>query len=866
MTPRPPKWIKSFLSNFLDERLLESSLGDLEEKFIIHLEQGRPKWRAKLSYIIEAFGFMKLASLRKESSNTTLGQLVHTIIFFVRLVRKDKSYYLVSMFGLALSLTSFLFITMFVVDELSYDGMHVNKDRIFRVTTHARVSNVDFDLATSQFPAAQALQSEFPEIEEAVRLHTTQQFVEVDSNRFDERVVFADDNFFKVFSFQLLSGHRETILDEPGNAILTRATAIKYFGTKNVIGNTIRINGEIVKVAGVMEDIPTQSHLKFSVLMPLSTQLNIWKSETGIEGRENKWFWIGAYTYLMLRQPGDEIALNEKIPGFVEKYFPERYHESRYELQQLSDIHLISHKGLELEPNGDMLYVRLFSALAVVIMIVSSINLINLSYFKITGRIREVGIRKFLGQNSRKVLMQLSVESLLLGIASFLIAVLLCVLFIRQFNIVVEKDLDLWSSPNLRLMGIAFVLVLTICIVSIARPAVRFSRKSSRLLLVRDHNNPRSLSRVRNLLIGLQVGSSFVLLVFSFVVADQIDFFRNKDLGFDKSNVIVVKLKEEMPVSKFKEDLRNSTLVVDVTSAEVPVTGYNGWRFVPEGGSYEKPVMLPFTSTDANFLQTMKIGLLSGNNFDVHAGYDSIWPFLINRKAAIELGWTDNPIGRRLEIFQPGRTEIMATGKVIGVIDDYHFESLHDPVKALVITCDPYGGDVLVRVSDINGEAVASIENIWRKYSTQAFDYTILDQQLDRLYSNEEKLSNVMLFFTFVALYLTCYGLFAMSSLVFSSKLKEVAIRKVFGAREGSIMRRFYGKYALFNILAVLIGVPVAIWLGNLWLGTFQYRIELSYLFFVKAAVVILLAGIVSVSYYLAKVAWTNPLPFLRRD
>jgi len=257
---------------------------------------------------------------------------------------------------------------------------------------------------------------------------------------------------------------------------------------------------------------------------------------------------------------------------------------------------------------------------------------------------------------------------------------------------------------------------------------------------------------------------------------------------------------------------------------------------------------------------------LSGNNFDVHAGYDSIWPFLINRKAAIELGWTDNPIGRRLEIFQPGRTEIMATGKVIGVIDDYHFESLHDPVKALVITCDPYGGDVLVRVSDINGEAVASIENIWRKYSTQAFDYTILDQQLDRLYSNEEKLSNVMLFFTFVALYLTCYGLFAMSSLVFSSKLKEVAIRKVFGAREGSIMRRFYGKYALFNILAVLIGVPVAIWLGNLWLGTFQYRIELSYLFFVKAAVVILLAGIVSVSYYLAKVAWTNPLPFLRRD
>jgi putative ABC transport system permease protein len=261
----------------------------------------------------------------------------------------------------------------------------------------------------------------------------------------------------------------------------------------------------------------------------------------------------------------------------------------------------------------------------------------------------------------------------------------------------------------------------------------------------------------------------------------------------------------------------------------------------------------------------MKIKLLAGRNFLVDDA-DTLMPFLINRKAAIELGWGDDALGRGLEVFQPGRTEIMGKGKVIGIIDDYHSESLHDTVKPVVITRTEYGGAFLVRVSEVRGETIASLEATWKKFSGIPFQYSILDEQLDKLYANEEKLSNVVLFFTFVALYLTCYGLFAMSSLLFSSKLKEVAIRKVFGAGEGTIMRQFYKGYALFNVIALLIGLPVAIWIGNLWLETFQYRIELSVIFFVKAGVLILLAGMLSVSYYLAKVAWSNPLPFLRRD
>lgn len=861
---RPPGWVRKFLSGLLDERLLESSLGDLEEVYSSNINNGMSTWRANVLYIFEALGFLKFATAKDDGS--TIGQVVHAIMFFIRLIRKDKSYYLVSMFGLALSLASFLFITMFIADELSYDSMHINRDRIFRVTTHLRISDTDFDLATSQFPAAQALQNEYNEVEEAVRLYKTERFMEVGDKKIMENVVYADENFFRVFSFSLLQGNVQTVLNEPANVVLTRDAAVRYFGTENAIGKELKTEGQTLHVAGILENIDTRSHLKFDVLIPLSLQLNTWKSQTGLEGRENKWFWVGAYTYLMLRTPDDYQTLAAGLPDFVKKYFPERLRGGYFELQKLGDIHLTSHNDSELEPNGDMLYVKLFSVVAIVIMIVSSINLINLSYFKISSRIKEVGIRKFLGQNSRKLVMQLSIESLLAGLISFLLAFFCCQLFIGQFNLIVDKHLNLWTSTNLVLVGLTFVLVLVISIASIARPAIRFVSRSSSMLLLRDYRNSRSINRFRNLLIGLQVCFSFVLLVFSFTVSSQIEFFRSKDLGFDKDNIITISIADDINIESLKTEIRKNSRVIDVSGGEPPGKGYNGWRFVPEGGSYEKPIMLPLTFSDVDFLETMKISLLSGETFMSKVYPDSVWPFLINRKAAIELGWGDDAIGRTLEVFQPGRTEIMGKGTVIGIVDDYHAESLHDAVKPVVIAQGGYFGTMLIRVSEVNGETIQSLESTWKKFSGLPFQYTILDQQLDELYANEEKLSNVVLFFTFVALYLTCYGLFAMSSLLFNSKLKEVAIRKVFGAAEGTIMRQFYSSYAMFNVVALLIALPVAIWIGNLWLETFQYRIELSIIFFIKAGVLILLAGMISVSYYLAKVAWSNPLPFLRRD
>jgi putative ABC transport system permease protein len=758
---------------------------------------------------------------------------------------------------------------MFIADELAYDKFHKNHNRIYRVTTHLRLSDVDYHEATSQFPAAAAIESEITEVDHAVRIFPQEMMLEVGEKKFKEQIIYVDQNFLDVFSFPLLTGDVTNALLQPPSVILTEALAKKYFGSEKPVGKNVLLNNQTLTVTGIVKDVPEQSHLKFDAIMPLSYQLNSWKNETGIEGRENKWFWTGAYTYLLLNASADAKDVAEKLPLIVNKYFPERYKENgRFQLQSLTDIHLESNYDAELEPGGSILYVQLFSIVAIVIMIVSTINLINLSYFKISTRVREVGIRKFLGQNTARIVAQLSVESLLTGLVAFFISLILCQIFLSSFNVLVQKNIQLLTVQNITLAGVTMVLISVICFLAIIRPAMRYAARSSGYLLLQQDKNFNK-ARFRNILMGLQVGFSFVLLAFSFIISSQVDFFKHSDLGFDKENIVVVHLNEDLyhNLEAFKNELKKLKDVVNITGADIPGIGYNAWRFVPEGGSYEKPVMLPFTSTDYSFLSTMNINLLMGEGFDPNNTYDSIIPFIINKRAAVELGWQDDPLGRTMEVFAPGTTEIMAKGKVIGMVDDYHFESLHRPVKPVVITVSPYYAAALIKLSQpVTENSVGSIAAIWKKFSQQPFEYEVLDEKLERLYSNETQLSQVIVFFTFIALYLTCYGLFAMSSLLFSRKLKEVAIRKVFGADQLAIVKQLYARYAMFNLIAIVVGLPVAIYLGDLWLETFQYKIHLTSEFFIKPAIIIFLGGLVSVSYYLGRVAWSNPVKFLRRE
>lgn len=865
-----PGWIKKFLTLFLDERLLEACLGDLEEKFQNRISRKRPVFKSKLLYVLEAFGFLKLANRKHNRSVQSAYNLVgHTFLFFSRLVRKDLSYYLVSMLGLTMSLTSFLFVMMFVNDELAYDKMHDKHDRIYRLTTHLKLNDVEYNMATSQFPAAQAVRSEIGEVDQTVRVFADQQDFLVGDKVFSEQIIFADSNFFEVFSFPILAGTRSTALHEPSNIVLTESMAKRCFGNENPIGKIILRADQPLVVSAVMADIPEQSHLKFQAVIPLQWQLNMWRSETGLEGRENKWFWIGARTYVLLHATADIKQAEHKLAGVIDKYFPDRYKAGgKYKLQPLTDIHLKSSLGNELEAGGNMLYIKLFVIVGIVIMLVSAINLVNLSYFKIGARVREVGVRKFLGQQSSRIVFQLSLESMLMGVVAFACAFGLCVLLISNFNILIEKSLNVFTVPNLKIALATLMIILFICLLSVVRPAWKYVQQPAGFLLLKKYSISSS-GRGRNLLIGLQVSFSFVLMVFTFIVSSQIDFFRHKNLGFDKENAFSIELNDDIyaHTQAFKTELANHPDVAHVAGGKVPGRGFDEWRFVPQGGSRERPFLFPLGWVDYSYLAALDIKLLQGRNFDPKDNYDSAWTFIINKRAALELGWLDDPIGKSMEIFAPGTTSIMARGRVIGVIDDFHFESLHKTIHPLVLLPSHEAGTIIIKASGNSlPQTIAHADKTWKKFSAKPFVYETLDDRLDRLYTNEAKFSNVMLFFTLIALYLTCYGMFAMSSLVFSSKLKEVSIRKVLGADQRTIIRQLYSNYALFNLVAILIGIPAAVYIGNLWLQTFQYRIALGFSFFIQAGVLVLLAGLLSVTYYLIRVAVSNPVKFLRGE
>ena len=868
-----PRWVQKLLRWFLDSRTSEASLGDLEEKFQYRLRGDVPRWRAKLLFVLEALGFLKMARLpRMASLQATWNMIGHTFLFFGRLVKKDRSYYLVSLLGLTLSLASFMFSMMFIYDELSYDRIHHKKDRLYRLTTHLKLNDVTYDLATSQFPAAAAVQSDVPGVEHTIRVFPQDIEVTHGEEKFEEHILMVDPHFEEVFSFPWRSGDPKTALTAPASIVMTASMAKKYFGQDDPMGKTVEAFGQPFTVTGVLADVPQQSHLQFEALMPLLFQLNQWKEETGIEGRENKWFWVGAYTYVLLKDKAMTSQAEAGLTAVIEKYFPDRYKQhGAFHLQPVGDIHLTSGLSNEMRAGGSMLYVQLFAVVALIILIVSAINLINLSGFKTGSRMREVGIRKFLGQHAVRIVVQLSMESALIGMLSFILALIVCRVLLSEFNLLVQKDLSLISKPAIMIEGVTFVIIITICLLSIVRPAIRYAARPSAWLLLQKTGGP-SHAADRNILIGLQVCFSFVLLAFSFIVSSQIEFFKHKDLGFDKENILLVEMDEQLAGhgDAFREELKTSNAIVDVSIGVAPGDPHNGWRFVPEDGSQEKPFLFLLAWVDHEYLKTLGIKLLAGEGFRPAATYekDTLWPFLINKRAALELGWAGDPVNKRMKVFAAGTTDIMAEGRVVGLIDDYHLESLHKPVMPVVLTVSPGEyGTALVRTSrHATGEAIAHLERTWGKFSDKPLVYEPLERKLDKLYTNEVQLSNLIRFFTFIALYLTCYGMFAMSALLFSSRLKEVTIRKVFGAGLWSIISRFYSRYAVFNLLAILAGVPIVIYVGDLWLQTFQYRIDLTSSFFIKAGVCTLVVGLLSVTYYLLRVALSNPVKFLRNE
>lgn len=796
----------------------------------------------------------------------------------LRHLKKNPAYSFINIAGLAVGMACCLLISLYVLHEISYDRFHQKSDRIFRVRLDLNLNDIWYREASIPFPAAEAFKNDFPEVEEAVRMYKNIEFplLQVGDRKFaEERFLFADPGILKVFDSPLLKGDPETALQDANSVILSQDAAQRYFGDIDPIGQTIRYANQYdLKVTGVAANVPQNSHLKFDFLAPLEFQLNIWESQTGQDGREKKWFWTGSWTYLLLSDTRAAENFNTRLPAFVSKYFPDRIKSGlELSLQPLTDIHLHSHLDNEIDPAaaGNILYVYLFSAIAVLILLIADINFVNLTTARFTSRAREVGMRKVVGAKKSQLIGQLLGEAVIASALAMLLALVLVEISLPAFNQLTGRELEFGLFENW--LGMAGILgvVFTVGLLSGIYPALLLARFNPTGIIKRSLTPGSGAERFRKTLVITQFAISTILIIGIGVIYQQMQFLREKNLGFDQEQTLFVKARPEVNAKfdPFRDELLRHPGIRGVAGASnVPGEGLFAYRFIPEGGSADQPAMLPLLLVDYDFLETVGVSIQQGRGLSRTSPSDAAEGFLLNEKAVEQFGWQDNPLGKKMSLFAPGTNEIAKSGYVVGVIKDYHFESLHNEIKPMVITYNTWHSYYAIKLAAGKlSESVALIENLWRQFSPEwPIEYFFLDRKLAQLYHSEQKLAQVVNYFAALAILIAGLGLFGLSTFAAERRTREIGVRKVLGATVAGLAGLLSKDFVKLVMFANLVAWPVAYFAMNKWLQDFAYRTEINWLIFVLASGLTLAIALATVSVQAIKAALANPVKCLRYE
>jgi len=794
----------------------------------------------------------------------------------LRNLKKNAVYSSINIAGLAAGMACCILITLYVLHELSYDKFHSRANRIFRVRLDLDLNGVLYREPSIPFPTAEAFARDFPEIEKAMRFYRNDDFplIELGDRKFiEERFFFADAAVFEMFDFPLIKGDEKTAFSEPNSVVLSEDMARKYFGRENPLGQTLRYQKQAdLKVTGVTKNVPNNAHFKFDFLAPLQFQLNLWESQSGPSGRHNQWFWTGAWTYLLLPDAHAAQNLTSKFPAFVTKYFPDRIKGGlTLSLQPLTSIHLHSRLDNELQPNSHILYVYIFSAIALLILVIACINFVNLSTAQSGTRAKEVGVRKVVGAEKSQLIGQMLGESIIAGLAAMLLAVGIVELLLPAFNRLTERQLAIVLLGNWTGLLLILGLALLVGVLSGLYPAFFLSRFNPVSIFKRTLAVSGGNETFRKVLVVAQFAISIVLIIGLGAVHRQLRFLQEKELGFNKEQVLFVKAQPAVNAKfeAFRNELLKDTGILNVAgTSNIPGQGAFGYRFVPEGSSIDKPAVLPLLLIDYDFLETAGIKIKQGRGIARTSPSDQAEAFLLNEKAATSLGWKDDAVGKKMQLFAPGTNQIGKSGYVVGVIQDYHFESLHHEIKPLVLTYANWYDYYAVKIGAGNfAERLATLENTWKTFSPDwPLEYSFLDRKLEQLYGGEQKLAQAINYFTIIAVILACLGLFGLSSFAAERRTKEIGIRKVLGASVASIVSLLSSDFIKLVLLANLIAWPAAWYAMHKWLQGFAYRANLDGWTFILASAGALGVALLTVSFQAIKAAVANPVEALRYE
>ncbi len=821
-------------------------------------------------------GFNSLTDMIKNYFKTALRNML-----------RNKTFSMITIFGLAGGLTCAMLILTFVSDELSYDKFHSNKDRIYRL----RYKISDFDIARVPPIFKEHLNDYFPEVEASTRMYSRGVSVKVptltgaEEKRFEEENVnFVDPEIFQIFDFELVRGDLSGALQKPFTVILNEEISKKYFGDENAIGKSILMEGShSFMVTAVVKDFPSNSHVHFDMLLPYDNMYDLEPTSLQEPIRNNfklNWMVSHSPTYVLLKEGSTAASVNERFPEFVKEKIPEGQQKGQtFEIQPLLDIHLNSDVVAQAEPPGSLDFIYIFIAVGILTLIIACINFVNLSTAKSLDREKEIGMRKVMGAGRGSLVSQFLGESFLTTLIAAVISVWFTMLLLPQLNNLTNKELTIGVlNEPIVMIGFAFMVIITSLLAGLY-PSFFVSRFQALKNLKGMAKTGKDNLSFRKGLIIVQFIISIVLISSTLIVFEQLDLLRNKPLGFNKDHMITVPLQsnnfnavfggsDEAKLSKlasFEEEIATIPGVLASTlSSTPPGFGMVNRNIIPEGFTAEDNMLSPVMSVDYDLIETYGMELVAGRSFSKAYGSDQQEAFVINEKAVqdFNFGTPEEALGK--EIWLEGKE-----AKVIGVVKDFNFVSLSQAIRPIILEISPAQYSFFsIKLQNSNiPETLDAIESKWNAiFPNETFSHSFLDESLADNYETQENFGKLIGYFAILAIFISCLGSYGLIMFIASQKKKEVGVRKVLGASITQVVYLLSRRFVILVFVSIALAIPITIYAANMWLDNFYYRIDISPLSIILASLATVALVLLTVSMQSFKAATMNPASALRSE
>ncbi|HOI32002.1 MAG: ABC transporter permease [Bacteroidales bacterium] len=793
-----------------------------------------------------------------------------------RNVLKHKLTAAINIIGLSIGLASFILILMYVKDELSYDRYHQDADQIYRLVSKHDFEGVGEESASAPFPVGPTLLSEYPAlIEHTVRVFNFQaprSLIQLGDKSFNERqLYFADSNFFQLFDYHFIYGNPNTALNESFALVITKETAKKYFGNENPMGKTLRYENQFdLKVSGVIEKVPANSHFHWDMMASLASVKSMYGGRL-----PQTWVWNPCWTYIKLNEGVEPENLEADFPHFIEKYFYDAMKESiTLFLQPLTKIHLHSRLDYEIEPNGNITYVVILSAIAVFLLLIAIINFMNLSTATSSRRAREIGMKKVVGADKLQLVGQFLGEAILMSMLALFLSLLLVEFSLNWFNSLADKNLSLRQLLEPKFAFFLLILGLITGLLSGIYPALYLSSFQPLKVLKGQFAGGKRSGKARKILVAVQFAISIGLIICTLIAFDQLYFLLNADLGFNKSSVIFVPVNRTPIVPKyeaFKHDLEQHSFILSVTALDdIFGVAHNTHEFRPEGFPEDKWQFYPALVVQHDFLKTFEIPIVAGRDYSHENKTDPMDAILINEAMVKHLGWGSNEdaLGKKFK-------SLAGEERVVGVFKDFNATSLHQGATPFVLNIKEeervngfFLRYVAVRIAEgATQQAINTITQIFHQYAPgRPFEFSFLSDELNKQYREEERLSRFSLALTILIILVAGLGLFGLVSFMIGQRRREISIRLTLGAGLHHMLALFFKEYILIIAIANLIAWPASWLMLNHWLDNFAYRTNISFTYFLLSALISMILTLLIISWRTIAALLHNPMHVLRSE